>query len=285
VEVIVRTPPAGVVISSETPDHVRVLVRGRGSLVESVKDGKMPQVVMDLTDQRDAGSSMFYFDREMFDFPSGIEVLDTRPEAVLVRAEHVVTKRLPVRVRTFGRLKGGTELVDDPAVDPAEVLAYGAASIVRGLADVQTEGIDVEGLGVGEHTVRVPIRLVDGLAFEHSGDVSVTLRIRWTPGHRMLAGLLVQVVGTSQPMEVRPAEVAVSLSGPQVSLDKVDPAKIVPQVTVTEEMIAAGGGHSIKIEVKGLPADVEVKSVAPAAVQVQLPGSGAKPKKPAGKAK
>jgi len=284
VEVIVRAPPpaSGVVLSSETPDTVRVLLRGRSSLVESVKEGKTPQVVMDLSGQRDAGSTMFYFDREMFDFPSGVELVDTRPEAVLVRTERVVTRRLPVRVRTFGRIKEGAELVDEPLTDPAEVVAYGAASIVRGLTDVQTEEVDVEGLGVGEHTVKVPLRLVEGLAFNHSGDVTVSLRIRWTPGQRMLAGLLVQVVGTDAPVEVRPAEVAVSLSGPQVSLNKLDPAKIAPEVDVTDEMLAAGAVKSLGIRVTGLPPDVEVKSIVPAAVLVKPAGPGARSKKPGG---
>jgi YbbR domain-containing protein len=284
--VIVRAPPStGVVLSSELPDSVRVLLRGRGTLVDSVKEGKTPQVVMDLSGQREAGSTMFYFDLEMFDFPSGVELVDTRPEAVLVRTERVVTRKLPVRVRTFGRLKGGTELVGEPVADPSEMVAYGAASIVRGLTDVQTEEVDVEGLGVGEHTVKVPLRLVDGLVFNRSGDVSVKLKVRWTPGQRMLSGLLVQVVGADQPVELRPDEVAVALTGPQVALDRLDPAKVVPRIEVTEEMIAAGEVKSLEVTVDGLPPDVEVKSVAPASVMVKLSGSGGKPKKPGGQGK
>jgi YbbR domain-containing protein len=287
VEVIVRAPPtaAGVVLSSEVPDSVRVLLRGRGSLVDSVKEGKNPQVVMDLSGQRDAGSTMFYFEREMFGLPSGIELVDTRPEAVLVRTERVVTRRLPVRVRTFGRLKGGTELLDDPVADPTEVVAFGAASIVRALNDVQTEEVDIEGLGVGDHSVTVPLRLVEGLEFNHSGEVTVDLKIRWTPGQRMLSGLLVQVAGTDQPTELRPAEVAVSLAGPQVALDRIDPAKIIAKVVVDEEMVTAGGVKSLEVKVEGLTSDVEVKSIAPATVLVNFSGSAIKPKKGAGQAK
>lgn len=281
VEVIVRPPPpaSGVVLSSESPDKVRVLLRGRSSLIDSVREGKKPQVVMDLSGQRDAGSTMFYFDREMFDIPSGVELVDTRPEAVLVRTERVVTRKLPVRVRTFGRLKGGTELVDEPVPDPAEVVAYGASSIVRQLNDVQTEEVDIEGLDVGEHKIKVPLRLVEGLDFNHSGDVTVALKVRWTPGQHMLSGLLVQVVGTDQPVELRPAEVAVSLSGPQVALDKVDPAKIVARVTIDEILTTKPGVHPVEVTVEGLPPEVEVSSVAPATVLVKLPGPGAKPKK------
>ncbi|MBW2278803.1 MAG: hypothetical protein JRF63_15025, partial [Deltaproteobacteria bacterium] len=285
-EVIVRAPPAaGLVLSSELPDTVRVLLRGRGSLMDSVKEGKTPQVVMDLSGQRDAGSTMFYFEPEMFDFPSGIELVDTRPEAVLVRTERVVTRKLPIRVRTFGRLKVGTELIDEPVADPAEVVAYGAASIVRVLNDVKTEEVDVEGLGVGEHTVKVPLRLVEGLVFNHSGEVGVTLEVRWTPGQRMLAGLLVQVTGTGQPAELRPAEVAVALTGPQVALDRLDPAKVVPQIEITEEMVAAGDVISLKVSVKGLPPEIGVKSIAPASVLVKFASPGAKPKMHGGQGK
>lgn len=287
VEVIVRPPPAasGVVLSSERPDTVRVLLRGRGSLIESVREGKKPQVVMDLSGQREAESTMFYFDREMFDLPSGVELIDTRPEAVLVRTERVVTRKLPVRVRTFGRLRGGTELVDEPAAAPAEVMASGAASIVRQLNDVQTEEVDIEGLDVGEHKLKVPLRLVEGLNYDFGGDVTVTLEVRWTPGQRMLSGLLVQVEGTEQPVELRPPEVAVSLSGPQVALDKLDPAKIVARVVVDETLAARPGVHPVDVAVTGLPPEVKVSSVAPATVLVKLSGPGAKPKKTGAPAK
>jgi YbbR domain-containing protein len=287
VEVIVRAPPpaTGIVMTSDPPDRVRVFLRGRESLVDSVREGETPQVVMDLSSRRDAGSTMFYFEREMFDFPSGIDIVDTKPEAVLVRTERIVTRKLPVRVRTFGRLKGGAELEDDPVVNPDEVVAFGAASIVRQLGDVQTEEVDIEGLGVGEHEIKVPLKRIEGLGFNLTGDATVTVKVRWTPGQRMLSGLLVKVVGADQPVEVRPPEVAVSLSGSQVALDKLDPAKVEPTIEITPEKMAKAGVFPEKVVVKGLPSDVEVKSVAPATVLVKVPGPAGKTKKSGGQAK
>jgi len=126
---------------------------------------------------------------------------------------------------------------------------------------------------------------VEGLVFNLTGDVSVSFRIRWTPGQRMLSGLLVQVVGSEQPVELRPAEVAVALSGPQVALDRLDPAKIVPQIEVSEEMVSSGEVQSLEVTVKGLPSDIEVKSVAPASVMVKFASQGGKPKKHGGQVK
>jgi YbbR domain-containing protein len=281
VEVIVRAPPpaTGVVMTSDPPDKVRVYLRGRETLVDAVREGETPQVVMDLSGRRDAGSSMFYFEIDMFDFPSGIEVVDTKPEAVLVRTERIVTRKLPVRVRTFGRLRGGTELEDEPVVTPHEVVAYGAASIIRQLADVQTEEVDIEGLGVGEHTVKVPLKRIEGLGFDLTSDATVSLKVRWTPGKRMLSGLLVKVLGAEEPVEVRPPEVAVSLSGPQVALDKLDPAKVEPQIEITAEQTAKPGAFSVEVKVVGLPKDVEVHSVAPSSVLVKIAGPPTKSKK------
>lgn len=277
VEVNVRRPPetAGVVLTSETPDTVRVFLRGRPSMLKAVKQGAMPQVVMDISARVKPGSFTFNFEPEMFEFSEkAVEVVAINPEAVLVRVERVVTRNLPVRVKTIGRLKTGTELVDEPLVDPPDVLVSGAASAVRALSELETEAVDVEGLGVGSHQFKVPLRRVEGIHSVRTSDLAVTLKVRWTPGQRMLSSLLVRAVGTDQPVEIQPSEVAVSLTGPQVALDKIDLGAVVPEVDLTEEMLARPGSQRAEVQIKGLPADIKVGSIAPRTVTIKVRAGG-----------
>ena len=77
VEVNVARPSetSELLLTSEPPDTVRVSLRGRPSIIESIKNGPMKQVVMNLGKRAKPGSFTFYFEPEMFDFPSGVEVV------------------------------------------------------------------------------------------------------------------------------------------------------------------------------------------------------------------
>ena len=67
-----------------------------------------------------------------------------------------------------------------------------------------------------------------------------------------------------------PPEVAVSLNGPQVALDKLDLGAVVPEVTVTEEMLAKPGSHRADVALRGLPTDIKVGSVVPPTVTLKI---------------
>ncbi len=272
VEVNVTRPSeiSGLLLTSEPPDTVRVSLRGRPSIIESIKNGPMKLVVMDMSNREKPGSFTFYFEPEMFDFPSGVEVVGINPDVVLMRIERVVTRRLPVRVKTHGRLKSGAQLDEEPVVEPSEVTVAGPASLVRSLIHLETEAVDIEGLGVGEHHVDIPIRRTEGLSFKYSDDLEITLKVKWTPGQRMLAGLLVRTMGDPEAVvEIRPTEVAVSLVGAKVALDRLDPGALVVQIDLDKAEPRKGGVLRAKVEVSGLPSDVKVGSIVPETVLVK----------------
>ncbi len=276
VNVIRPTEVSGLLLTSEPPDTVRVSLRGRPSIIESIKTGPMKQVVMNLGSRAKPGSFTFYFEPEMFDFPSGVQVVGINPDVVLTRIERVVTRRLPVRVKTHGRLKSGAQLDEEPSAEPSEVTVAGPASLVRSLIHLETEAVDIEGLGVGEHSVKIPIRRTEGLSFKYSDDLEITLKVKWTPGQRMLAGLLVRTRGNPEDtVEIRPTEVAVSLVGAKVALDRLDPGLLVVQVDLDKAEPRKGGVLRAKVEVSGLPKDVKVGSIVPETVLVKTRASAA----------
>lgn len=282
VEVNVRRPApiTGVVLTTEPPDTVRVTLRGRESVIESVKKNPIPPVEMDVSTRTELGSFTHYFEPEDFNFKSGVDVVGINPDSVLMTVERLVTRRVPIRVKTSGRLDAGRILDGGPVADPGEIMVSGPSSVVRNLLSLDTNLVDIEGLDVGEHDFQVPLQRIDGLTVSRD-QIDVKVIVKWSMGQRMLSGLLVQQDGQDRVgVEIRPAEVAVSLVGPQVALDKLDPSLVGAIVDMADDEPDKDGVLRLKVRVTGLPPDVKVKSIVPEIVLVKiLLDEGARPRK------
>ncbi|MCP4605525.1 MAG: hypothetical protein GY847_34225 [Proteobacteria bacterium] len=276
VEVVPNLPEpiTGLVLSSELPDRVRVRLRGPRSVVDSLNQGDIRPVEIDLQNMKE-GVSHHFFAEDAFDIEPSLKFVRVIPESIQIRMEKLVSRRLPVRIRTYGKLKSGTRLAEDPVVSPSTVSVIGAASAMRGLDAVETEDIDIDGLDVGEHVHIVPVRSLDSVSIRRGEEIKVKLKVRWIPGQRMISGLLVQTRGTELSAECRPKEVAVALTGPQVALDKLDPGNVLPVVILADEQRNRLGIHRINVNVEGLPENIKVTSIVPSKVQVKLTMTGA----------
>jgi YbbR domain-containing protein len=270
VEKTYPAPSSSLVLTSEFPDVIRLRVRGPRSKVKSIKQGLIGPIKVDLS-ERTGGTSYYTFNPEDFELHRhGLKFVRVTPESVLVKMERQITKQLPVRVRTYGKLANGAELIGEPKVVPSIVTAFGTASSLRNVSAIETEDIDIEGLAVGEHVFLVPLRVVDGVAPRGSDETKVTLTVRWIPDQRMLSGLLVQARGTDLTAEFRPKEVAVALTGPKISLDKLDPATVRPIVLFEEDQANQPGISRNKVTVLEIPNGIKVTSIVPKKVQVKL---------------
>jgi len=276
IEVAVMRPSAksDLVVTSDMPDRVRVSLRGRTSVIKAVKSGDAGQVVMDLSGREDEGTFTFYFEPEMFDFPSGVEILHITPESVPVRIEKIVSRRVTVNVRTNGRPKPGLELEGVPVAVPPEVTISGPSSVVNGVSGLDTEEIGIEELGVGEHEIHVPLKRLGGVQVKYVDKLAVVLKVRYTPGQRELVGLAVRILVGGAVLEsgaeARPGAVTAILSGPRVSLDALAAGAVAAVAEVDAADAARGGTFVAPVQLDGLPAGVEVKSIAPPTVKVRI---------------
>ncbi len=282
VEVIWNVPDqsSGLVLSSELPEQLRLRLSGPRSTIDALKTENIRSLNVDLFD-RGEGTSHYYFAEEDFDIPPRTKFIRVTPEFALVKLERLVTRRLPIQARTYGKLEPGTETAGNPVVSPGTVNVVGPASAVRALSIIETEDVDIEGLGVGEHQFEVPARRVEGegISIKKGDEIQITLKVRWIPGQKLLSGLLLTSRETELFTEFQPKEVAVSLSGPKVALDKLDPSKIIPVVVVPDEHKNRIGVFTGEVTLEGLPDNVFATSVAPSKVQVKLTAGGTNPKK------
>jgi len=276
VEVAVMRPVAksGLVVTSEMPDKVRVSLRGRSSVIKAVKSGDSGQVVMDLSSRSQEGAFTFYFEPEMFDFPSGVEILHISPESVQVRIERIVTRRVPVNVRTVGKPKAGLELEGSPIAVPPEATISGPSSVVNGIVALDTEDVNIAELGRGEHEMHVALSRVGGVLVKYVDKLAVVVEIRYTLGQRILSELEVRAkVGGKLLVEgadVRPGTVTATLSGPKMALDALDLGTVTPLAEIETSVAARGGPIAVPVQLTGLPPEVEVKSIEPSTVKVRL---------------
>ncbi|MBN2714498.1 MAG: hypothetical protein JXX14_01510 [Deltaproteobacteria bacterium] len=271
VEVEVVYPPkqAGVVLTNKPIREVRVAIRGRRSMVNDIKNEPSHVVQMDLSNRKRPGMSTFFFEPENFNF-NGVEVVDIKPEAVSIRIEKLETRRLPVKIKTVGRLKEGTRFEKSPEVVPDMVEATGPASVIRSVTSLYTEEVGIDGLDVGPYREDVPLVPIEGLEYAQD-KFSVSFKIIPRMGQRMVSSLSIRH-GLSDDVQVNivPSEIAVTLYGPQLSLDRMDLSVISPVADVKDIQLAKPGKYRVPVKIEGLPEDIEVKTTVPSFVELDI---------------
>lgn len=128
VPVQVRDLPADLEPVGTDPTTVTVVVRGRGTRFKSLGKDDFVALVS-LADAR-PGRAVYSIDVTV---PKGVTLVGRTPEQVTVTLETVREKQLPVKLRVLGRPAQGF-YAGTPAVSPAEVVARGRESLLKGAA-------------------------------------------------------------------------------------------------------------------------------------------------------
>lgn len=269
VEVVFPNQKSGLVLTNRPIHTVRVHIKGRHSIVNDIKNEPTHVVKMDLSNRVKPGMSTFFFEPEMFNF-SGVEVVDINPEAVSIRIEKLESRKLPVKIKTVGRLKEGTMFEKAPEIVPNSVVATGPASVIRSVTSLTTQEVGIDSIDLGPYKEEVPLVPIEGLEYTRD-KFSVEFKVVQKRSQRMIAGLLVKNnVDGEKALQIKPSEVAVSLFGPQLSLDRLDPSVISPTVIMDDVQLAKPGKHRVPIKIEGLPDDIEVKTIVPAFVELEI---------------
>ncbi len=269
VEFIAPDRSTGLTVTTSPLSTVRVQLRGRATVLKAIREAETNTVKMDLSGQTRPGLITFFFEPEMFSFEE-VEIVEVKPTAVPVRVEKLVTRRLPVEVKTVGRLKEGTEWRSPPSVTPAWVRATGPASVIRSVTAVSTEEIGIDDLAEGPYREDVPLVPVEGLQFDEK---RFTVRFEVVP--RLLSRTFDSVpleapVVEGRQLRIRTDRVSAVLSGREEVVSRLAPESIVAGVTLTSEQLQRPGRHRVPVFLRGLPDGMDVKSVLPAEVDVDI---------------
>ena len=268
VDVVVR-PPADakdMILVTETPDRVRVRLKGSRARLNAIRQENLPPVDVKLKTREDP---RYYFEKEMFDLPTGVEVVQVVPPSLTFKWVPRAVRDLPVEVLLDGKLPDDLEWGGEPEVFPENVEVDGPRDVVNSMRTVRSMEVDVSEIEEGVVQREVPLMGPPSNTSFEPQTVLVTLRVQPKMSERVLSPLRVDAEGIV-PRAIRPRAVAVRIRGPASIVDPLNPASVLAIVNLTG-MLATKGSAPARVELRGLPDGIEVLEVEPASVTVLLP--------------
>lgn len=265
VDVVVRPPPDAkdMILVTETPDRVRVRLKGSRARLNSLRQEVLPAVDVELKSREE---TRFYFEKEMFDLPAGVSVMQVVPPSLVFKWVPRAVRDVPVEVFLEGKLAPGLEWAGEPEVFPEAVEVDGPRDVVNSIRTVRSMRFEVSELQEG--VVQREVQLVSAPAntsFD-TQTVLVTLRVRAKVKTRVLSPLRVDAEGVV-PRALRPRAVAARIRGPEALVDALNPASVLAIVSLSVAS-AKKGPVVVPVELRGLPDGIEVLGVEPRSVTV-----------------
>lgn len=266
--VVVRPPTDAqeMILVTETPDRVRVRLKGSRARLNAIRQENLPPVDVKL---KTRDESRYYFEKEMFDLPTGVSVVQVVPPSLTFKWVPRAVRELPVEVFLDGDLPDGLEWAGEPEVFPETIEVDGPRDVVNSMRTIRSMEVDVSELEEGVVQREIPlVGAPTNTSFE-AQTVLVTLRVQPKMKERVLSPLRVDAEGTV-PRALRPRAVAARIRGPEAVVDELLPASVLAIVNLTDTL-AAKGSVAVPVELRGLPDGIEVLSIEPASVTVLLP--------------
>lgn len=132
--------PKGLMIANEVPTSVALRISGPRALQANLD----PEDINFSVDLEDLPPGVTSFRRleESLNLPSGLKITRISPSYVDVKLERIREREVPVRIKLTGEPAPGF-LVKSFTAEPAKVVVSGAESELKGVSEVDTEGIDL----------------------------------------------------------------------------------------------------------------------------------------------
>jgi YbbR domain-containing protein len=265
--VVVQPPPDAedMILVTEVPDRVRVRLKGSRARLNAIRQENLPPVDVRL---KSIDESQYYFEKEMFDLPTGVSVIQVVPPSLVFKWLPQEVRELPVEVSLEGTLPAGLEWAGDPEVFPGSIKVEGPRDVVSSMRAVRSMEIDISALHEGKVQREIPLVGPPANTQFEAQTVLVTLHVQPKMKERVLSSLRVNAEGVV-PRGLRPRAVTARIRGPETEIDKLNPASVLAVVNLTQR--PAGGGPVLApVELRGLPDWAEVVQVEPPAVTVLL---------------
>ncbi len=159
VDVVVRPPPDAqdMILVTETPDRVRVRLKGSRARLNAIRQENLPAVDVELKTREEP---RYYFEKEMFDLPAGVSVMQVVPPSLVFKWVPRAVREVPVEVFLEGKLAPGLQWAGEPEVFPVTIKVDGPRDVVNSMRTVRSMEVDVSELEEG--VVQREVQLVAG---------------------------------------------------------------------------------------------------------------------------
>lgn len=215
--------PAGLELVGTVPDSVSARVRGPASRLSALAPGDLSAVVD--VDGVKAGRRLFALTPAQVTAPFGVEVSQVTPATLPLLFEPTATAVVPVRPRVEGAPVSGHS-VTHVAVTPSQVRVTGPESVVRGLTELVTEPVSIDGATT---LVREAVTIDAGessLRLDGGPGAVVTVTISADTMERTVTGVAIALRGGVKG-RLTPAAAAVTVRGAREVVEPLTAADIV----------------------------------------------------------
>jgi hypothetical protein len=186
------------------------------------------------------------------------------PQAVELAVDRRIDRTLPVRVVFSGQPPAGYLLLSTRA-DPNKVVCSGPSTRLADLREIATRPVDLAGRR-DAFTTRVELAVDPQLVDCNPATVNVECAVEREQQRALVdRPVTVRNPGDGMTVEIRPAQVTVTLSGPQQAVESLDPDDI--QVVLDAAALVPGNYQGVPLEPQ-LPAWAHLDSVVPDSVAV-----------------
>ena len=156
---LVLIPPAGKAVNVQVPDNITVKVKGSRAFVKNLFFQK-EKVFLDIKKYpHEQETFAVTFDSTMIPVPFGVEVLEIKPEQIMLSLEKEIKKYVPIRVKLVGEVSKDLRLVKRDH-EPKQILIQGPRSVLKKIGQLSTIPLDLSTLE-GEGFLKVPLEGID----------------------------------------------------------------------------------------------------------------------------
>ena len=275
VDPVVRDPEF-VLAGDPEPRIVRVRFEGAGRELWELALER-PVLVLPLREVGNARS--FALDPSMVSLPEGVHgvrVTDVRPAVVRVQLQRLATRTVPVRPRIGARSQQHYVVGGTPAVFPAEVRLTGPEEALAQVESVSTRAFEL----VPDDSTFSQRVFLDTTGLHGITLSTQEVRVRGRVDRRADRVFAVVPVTAPEGMTVDPAQVQVTVSGPDRVVREIAPPSL--RAAVRRDSLPAtipAAGMEARVVVGGVPAGARALAVpervriAPAAPPAAPPAS------------
>ena len=216
--------PDDFMVTGTPPSRVRLTLEGPWANLRQYEIDELEPITVNLRDVTEPMTARHFVELDDVVAPFGLKATVVRPSEFDVSVDEKVERMVAVEPSVPGRPGFGYELIDYRA-SPTEVKVVGPKNIVYALDMVKTYPVDVTS-AESDVTMDVELRFPQHPAYLEKRTVTVTAEIREEFVRRSF--LSVPVVLTPSSLEYRPepAVVNITLRGPRLLLDRLDPKVI-----------------------------------------------------------
>lgn len=264
--------PEGLVLAEAPLEQATVTLQGAQAFVRAARQKEL-QIRVDLTKAKAGEVNLDLASLPIAGLPDRVRVVGTAPATLQVRLEQMLRRRVSVAPATEGEVRSGYR-VRSVRVDPDTAELSGAASVLRGLAEVSTDEVDISGL---RETTAFEVGLdlqSRRLSMARAQAFTVTVEVEATEVERTFAAVPVLVRSEAWTSPVR--TVAVTLTGPPERVQGLGEDELSVVVVVPDDFAGPtgearrGGRTGLRFEVIHTGGNgVEVTGTEPATIPVE----------------